>query len=117
MEDPVKPKPKHPGGRPIGSTKRPWTAAIERAVHRTARDGKTRRLDQLADRLVRSGINGDVAAMKEIGDRLEGRPKIEIEARINRTAADFSEDELDTLIAAAGLASEPDEGQPIGTVH
>src|SRR5215471_3793877 len=119
MEDP--PKPKHAGGRPPGSPnkvdRRPWTRAIERAVHRTAKDGKTKRLDLLADRLVSAGLKGDVPALKEIGDRLEGRPITPVEMRVNRTAADFSEDELDTLITAAGLASEPDEGPPIGTVH
>lgn len=62
-------------GRPKGpSTQKPWREAIERAVKRAAEDGKTRRLDALADRLVDAGLSGDVPAMREIGDRLDGKP-------------------------------------------
>lgn len=44
-----------------------------RAVHRTAAGQKTKRLDLLADQLVKSGIAGDMDAIKEIGDRLDGK--------------------------------------------
>jgi len=99
---------KHPGGRPAGSpnTTKPWADAIRRAVHRTSEDGKTKRLDLLADVLVVSGLAGDVHALKEIGDRLDGKARLNIDARINRSVDDFSGEELDTLIAAAGLAED-----------
>jgi hypothetical protein len=51
-----------------------WSEAIRRAVLRTTADKKTRRLDALADKLVSAGIDGDIPAIKEIGDRLEGKP-------------------------------------------
>ena len=57
-----------------------WRNAIRLAVHglRTAKDGdkakKVRVLRLLAERLVKRALDGDIAAMKEIGDRLDGRP-------------------------------------------
>lgn len=51
-----------------------WRDAIQLAVHRLATDGKTKHLDLLAMRLVKAGAEGDVAALREIGDRLDGKP-------------------------------------------
>ena len=53
-----------------------WRDAIMVAVKRetTGADGKpTKKLALLADKLVNEAINGNVAAIKEIGDRLDGR--------------------------------------------
>lgn len=58
-----------------------WAGAISRAVHRfheeTDEDGKVKKqrfLSVLADRIVESAADGDIAALKEIGDRLDGKP-------------------------------------------
>lgn len=51
-----------------------WRAAIMRAVKRVQKGEKSKQLERLADQLVKEGIAGNVAAMKEIGDRLDGRP-------------------------------------------
>ena len=57
-----------------------WRAAILMAVHelRVADDDekatKIKTLRLLARRLVNKALDGDVTAMKEIGDRLDGRP-------------------------------------------
>ena len=57
-----------------------WRAAISMAVHELrASDGdgkaqKTKALRLLARKLVDRAMEGDVTAMKEIGDRLDGRP-------------------------------------------
>lgn len=63
-------------GRPPGSPNKPkmWADAIRRAVLRQAKGEKTKRLEQLADSLVRAGIAGDVSALREVGDRIDGRP-------------------------------------------
>jgi len=63
-------------GRPPGSPNKPkmWAEAIRRAVLRQAKGEKTKRLEQLADSLVRAGIAGDVSALREVGDRIDGRP-------------------------------------------
>jgi hypothetical protein len=57
-----------------------WRDAVRMAVHELRlADGddkvkKTRALRLLARRLVSRGLEGDVAALKEIGDRLDGKP-------------------------------------------
>ncbi|MCA0846110.1 hypothetical protein [Salipiger thiooxidans] len=38
-------------------------------------EGQPKKLDRLADCLVDAGLAGDVSALKEIGDRLDGKPK------------------------------------------
>lgn len=53
---------------------KPWSDALRRAVKRAvAKGAKTKRLEQLADKCVELALAGDMQAMKEIGDRLDGR--------------------------------------------
>lgn len=54
-----------------------WADAVKRAVNRRldSVEGKPKKLEILADRLVDAGLDGDVSALKEIGDRLDGKPK------------------------------------------
>lgn len=62
-------------GRPPGPGEKPWRDAIRRAVNRHVKgDGDPKALDKLADQLVAQGLTGDVSALKEIGDRLDGKP-------------------------------------------
>ncbi len=66
-------------GRPKGAENKdkPWRGAIRKAVcELRAADGddkKVKALGLLADRLVTKGLEGDIAAIKEIGDRLDGK--------------------------------------------
>lgn len=56
-----------------------WSAAIERALaRRSSVDGRIM-LDALAEKLIALAEAGDLAALREIGDRLEGKPKQMIE--------------------------------------
>lgn len=51
-----------------------------RAVNRRLKgEGDPKALDRLATKLVERGLEGDVPAMKEIGDRLDGKPTQAIE--------------------------------------
>lgn len=52
---------------------KPWSAAIQRAVARACETGDEKKLDALADALVAAGLAGDVKAIKEIADRLDGK--------------------------------------------
>ena len=48
---------------------KPWSDAINRAL--LANKGK--KLRALADRLIDRALEGDVAALKEVGDRVDGK--------------------------------------------
>ena len=61
----------NPGGKAKG---RPWRDAIERALERRHGKADLKGIDDLADTLINAAACGDITAMKEIGDRLEGKP-------------------------------------------
>ena len=66
-------------GNPMGrSLYKEWSSAVRLVVNRRAPDGR-KIINHLADRLVDMGIEGDVAAIKEIGARLDGRPAQAVE--------------------------------------
>lgn len=73
--------PIHPKG---AKSDKIWRDAIMRAVRRIDGDKPSRgckpeqRLERLADALVAKGLEADVPALKEIGDRLDGRPSLVI---------------------------------------
>lgn len=61
------------GGQPgnkNAAKNRPWAEAINRAL--LADDGK--KLRALADKLIDRALEGDVSALKEVGDRADGKP-------------------------------------------
>ena len=71
---------------PLGNTNgrknlkpRVWQDAIRRALARREK-GQPKRLNRLADKLLDLCEQGDVQAIKEFGDRIEGRPTPIIEA-------------------------------------
>ena len=41
-------------------------------------EGKPQKIERLADNLVEMGLAGDVSAIKEIGDRLDGKPMAQV---------------------------------------
>lgn len=59
---------------PIGNRNavknKPWFDALNRAL--LAEDGK--KLRALADKLIDRALEGDVTALKEVGDRIDGKP-------------------------------------------
>ncbi len=62
----------NPGGRP---KRKLWTEAILEAVEKVDENSvdKRTRLQSLADALVLAGLAGEVPAMQEVGNRIEGR--------------------------------------------
>lgn len=59
-----------------GSKQKDWAEALRRAVHReSAGKGSPKWLDVIAERVCEAAADGDPQAFKEIGDRLDGRPK------------------------------------------
>lgn len=57
-------------GNKNATKNRPWAEAINRVL--LAEDGK--KLRALAEKLVEKALEGDVSALKEIGDRSDGKP-------------------------------------------
>ena len=66
-----------------------WRNAITLAIHRTKKGEGTKRLNVLAEALVNKAMSGDVVALKEIGDRLDGKPVQAIDAKI--TELDYAD--------------------------
>ena len=64
------------GGQPGNQNARRgriWRDAIERALANRAKEDPRRAIDALAETLLRKCDEGDIAALKELGDRIEGK--------------------------------------------
>lgn len=65
-------------GAPVGNQNaakgRVWRAAIERALERRSKADQVAAVDALADKLLDACEAGDLPALKELGDRLDGKP-------------------------------------------
>lgn len=69
-------------------SQKPWKDALRKAI--ATADGKV--LRRLADALVKKAAEGDVAALKEIGDRLDGRSVQQIEQKTDAVIRVFTDD-------------------------
>lgn len=98
-----------------------WSDAIRRAVHeyheskdRVGKVRKVRYLNLLAVNLVKAAAGGDMQAMKEVGDRLDGKPSQAIEHKGGtRTVVEYdftglSSEELRTASALLERAEAPE---------
>ncbi len=61
-----------PGNNNAGKNK-PWQAAINRALAKRSLVAQRDALDEIADKLLAAAETGEIAALKELGDRLDGR--------------------------------------------
>lgn len=53
---------------------KPWAEAIRRALARREATGSGADLNRLAEVLIDKAADGDATALKELGDRLDGKP-------------------------------------------
>jgi len=64
-------------GAPLGNSNytngRIWKEAILRALKKRSRGDRIEALDELAETLLRACDKGDIPALRELGDRLEGK--------------------------------------------
>jgi len=90
-------------GRPIGSVNRekPFNDALRIALR-----GDPRRLRRIADKLATLAEEGDLAAIRELADRLDGKPA-QIVDRRDADIRELSDAELYSI--AAGGLSVPQE--------
>ena len=53
-----------------------WSDALKRAMHRESQGkGSPKWLEVIANKCVEMAAGGDLQAMKEVGDRIDGKPK------------------------------------------
>lgn len=62
-----------PLGNQNASVGKKWKAAIDRALEQRSRLAQKEALDELAERLLQKCDEGDMSALKELGDRLDGK--------------------------------------------
>lgn len=63
-----------PLGNQNATKSKPWAAALNRALERRSLAEKKAGLDELADALIDSCLEGNLAALQELGNRLDGKP-------------------------------------------
>ena len=84
------------GGAPQGNNNaaknKVWSDAIRKVVV------QRQALDQLALALVEKALAGDLQALKELGDRLEGKPTQSVEQQVSGEVVHYGwqDDEQDT---------------------
>lgn len=76
-----------PRGNQNAAKAKRWSAAIERALEARSRVEQREALDALAEKLLSLCDAGDLGALKELGDRLDGKAKqaIDVEANVSIT--------------------------------
>lgn len=55
-----------------------WRNAINRALEHRSRAKRVEALDELAEKLLEQCERGDISALRELGDRLDGKPQLPI---------------------------------------
>jgi hypothetical protein len=61
-------------GNQYAAHRKRWTMAIDRALEKRSRVDQVEALDALAEKLLVLADAGDLGALKELGDRMEGKP-------------------------------------------
>lgn len=69
-------------GAPVGNRNaakaKQWAAAIERALEKRGAGDRLKALDELAAVLLDKCAEGDMVALKELGDRIEGKATVTV---------------------------------------
>ena len=69
------------GNKNSSKNNRLWAETIKRAV--TQADGQ--KLRAIADALIEKAAEGDIQAIKELGDRLDGKPMHTVDTNVSGT--------------------------------
>lgn len=94
---------------PVGSkSDKIWRDAVMRAVKRMQAGDDVHALERLADKLVSKGLEGDIPAIREIGDRLDGKPHQTAEVTVTRQrASELTDDDLAGIVSDRRSAGTP----------
>lgn len=109
MGSPVKKAPSGPYADKL------WREALRRAVLK--RVEKERRLDRIAEQVVSKAEGGDLIAVKEIGDRLDGKPAMTLDATVTHDVRQLSDQELLAIIAEGSGKRDPASPRDQGQLH
>jgi hypothetical protein len=91
---------------------KPWQDALRLAVHRVGEDNRPRLL-LIAEKCVEAALEGKMDAIKEIGDRLDGKPAQESNVTMTRLVAQqLGDDELAHIAAGGGEGTDTQEISP-----
>lgn len=98
-----------------GSKRKKWAEALDRALHReSAGKGSPRWLEVIADRCVAAAAAGEIAAIKEVGDRIDGKPHQSIdttgELDVKITNTKDAADEFSRVVATLSKRGGEKEG-------
>ena len=63
-----------PKGNQNAAKAKQWAAAIDRALDKRGAGDRLKALDELAEKLLAKCDEADMSALKELGDRLDGKP-------------------------------------------
>jgi len=69
-----------PKGNQFAVKDKRWQQAIDRALAKRCKGDGIQALDDLAEKLLTKCDEGDMGALRELGDRIEGKPAQTIEA-------------------------------------
>ena len=98
---------------------RPFAAALKHAIADAGTDRAA--LIEIAKALLAKAMDGDLAAIREVADRLDGKPAQSTELTINdrRSAAELTNDELADIAAGRGegVAESPAGAGEPAAVH
>lgn len=92
----------HKGGR---KSDKLWRDALIVAAKRSDTDGRVY-LAKIAEKCVEAAIGGDISAMKEIGDRIDGKApqSLDVTSRQEHSVIDLSDAQLEMIIAEKNQA-------------
>ena len=107
-----------PKGNNNASKAKVWSAAIDRAVEKRYGKDRVEALSMLADKLLENCEEGDMAALKELGDRLEGKAVQSTEMTFpNGISAERLNDEQLADIATGSSAGTSEQKEGPEAVH
>lgn len=110
-------------GRPRGVwSDKAWRDAVQKAVCKRVEDGDHKgkqKLEAMADMLADAGVAGEIAAIREIGDRLDGKPAqaVTIDATIHRDPNEITDAELAAVIGTGSGARTAKTAGGKGKLH
>ncbi len=82
-----------------------WATAINAALDKRSRKDQVDALEELADKLIDLGLAGDLSALKELGDRIDGKAAASLALSGSlalKNAQDLTDDELAHIAASSG---------------